>query len=232
MDSFVLNPVELEALRLSLKVSIVAVAGSMPLGILTAWILARVDFPGKTLLDVAIHLPLVLPPVVVGYGLLVLLGRRGIVGALLYHAAGISFAFNWEGAAVASGIVAFPLLVRAIRLSIEGVDQGLEAAARTLGASRARVFVTITTPLMMPGIIAGGILAFARSIGEFGATITFVGNIPGETRTLPLALYTFTQVPGGEYDAFRLCIISVFISVIALGVSELIAKRMIWRLRS
>ena len=184
MELFSLTPLEAEALRLSLWVSLWAVAGSLPLGILAAWVLARGNFPGKAVLDGIIHLPLVLPPVVIGYLLLVLLGRKGILGAALYNAFGISFAFNWKGAAVASAVVAFPLLVRAIRLSIDSVDQGLEAAARTLGAGPVRVFFTITIPLVVPGIITGVILGFARSLSEFGATITFVSNIPGETRTL------------------------------------------------
>lgn len=195
------------------------------MGILAAWVLARRNFPGKTLLDGLIHLPLVLPPVVIGYVLLVLLGRKGILGEILYRAFEISFAFNWKGAAVASAVVAFPLLVRAIRLSIESVDRGLEDAARTLGAGPTRVFLTITIPLVMPGILTGVILAFARSLGEFGATITFVSNIPGETRTLPLALYTLTQVPGGDAGAFRLCVISVIVAMLALMASELLAKR-------
>jgi molybdate transport system permease protein len=220
-----LTPLEAEALRLSLWVSLWAVAGSLPLGILAAWVLARGNFPGKTLLDGLIHLPLVLPPVVIGYALLVLLGRKGALGEALYEAFGISFAFNWKGAAVASAVVAFPLLVRAIRLSIEGVDQGLEAAARTLGAGPVRVFFTITIPLVVPGILTGVILAFARSLSEFGATITFVSNIPGETRTLPLALYTLTQVPGGDAGAIRLCIISVIVAMLALMASEILAKR-------
>lgn len=195
------------------------------MGILAAWVLARRNFPGKTLLDGLIHLPLVLPPVVIGYVLLVLLGRKGILGEVLYRTLGTSFAFNWKGAAVASAVVAFPLLVRAIRLSIESVDRGLEDAARTLGAGPTRVFFTITIPLVMPGILTGVILAFARSLGEFGATITFVSNIPGETRTLPLALYTLTQVPGGDAGAFRLCVISVIVAMLALMASELLAKR-------
>jgi len=172
-----------------------------------------------------IHLPLVLPPVVIGYVLLVLLGRKGMLGEALYRVFGISFAFNWKGAAVASAVVAFPLLVRAIRLSIEGVDQGLEAAARTLGAGPIRVFFTITIPLVVPGILTGVILAFARSLSEFGATITFVSNIPGQTRTLPLALYTLTQVPGGDAGALRLCVISVIVAMLALTASEVLARR-------
>ncbi len=225
MDLLSLTPLEAEALKLSLWVSIWAVAGSLPTGVLVAWVLARKNFPGKTLLDGLIHLPLVLPPVVIGYTLLVLLGRKGVLGEFLYNTFGITFAFNWKGAAVASAVVAFPLLVRAIRLSIESVDQGLEGAARTLGAGPLRVFFTITIPLVIPGILTGVILAFARSLSEFGATITFVSNIPGETRTLPLALYTLTQVPGGDAGAFRLCVISVIVAMVALMASDFLAKR-------
>jgi molybdate transport system permease protein len=231
MELLTLTPLEAEALRLSLWVSFWAVVASLPLGILAAWVLARGNFPGKTLLDGLIHLPLVLPPVVIGYMLLILLGRKGVLGEALYEALGISFAFNWKGAAVASAVVAFPLLVRAIRLSIESVDQGLEDAARTLGAGPVRVFLTITLPLTMPGILTGIILAFARSLSEFGATITFVSNIPGETRTLPLALYTLTQVPGGDTGALRLCAISVIVAMLALMASEILAKRVAARMK-
>lgn len=225
MELLILTPLEAEALRLSLWVSFWAVAASLPPGVLAAWVLARKNFPGKTLLDGLIHLPLVLPPVVIGYVLLILLGRKGLLGEALYSALGISFAFNWKGAAVASAAMAFPLLVRAIRLSLESVDQGLEAAARTLGARPARVFLTITIPLVVPGILTGVILAFARSLGEFGATITFVSNIPGETRTLPLALYSLTQVPGGDAGALRLCVISVIVAMLALMASEILTRR-------
>jgi molybdate transport system permease protein len=166
-----------------------------------------------------------------GYILLVVLGRKSLLGAWLYNVLGITFAFNWNGAAVASAVMAFPLLVRAVRLSVEGVDQGLEAAARTLGANSVRIFFTITLPIIMPGILTGVILAFARSLGEFGATITFVSNIPGETRTLPLALYTLTQVPGGEQGAFRLCVISVVLAMIALISSEVISRLLAARIR-
>ena len=231
MELLTLTPPEAEALRLSLWVSCWAVAGSLPIGILFAWLLARRNFPGKTFVDGAIHLPLVLPPVVIGYLLLVLLGRKGVIGGALHEALGISFAFNWKGAAVASAVVAFPLLVRAIRLSIETVDQGLEAAARTLGAGPVRVFFTITIPLVVPGILTGVILAFARSLSEFGATITFVSNIPGETRTLPLALYTLTQTPGGDAGAIRLCIISVIVAMLALMASEMLARRVTSRMK-
>lgn len=225
MNVLQLTTVETEALRLSLWISGWAVAGSLPSGILVAWILARLDFPGKNILDGIVHLPLVLPPVATGYLLLVLFGRRGPVGAFLYEQLGISIAFNWKGAAVAAAVMAFPLLVRAVRLSLESVDQGLESAARTLGARPVRVFFTVTLPLVIPGIITGAILAFARSLGEFGATITFVSNIPGQTQTLPLALYTFTQVPDGETGALRLCVLAVLIAMGALVLSEVLARR-------
>ncbi|MBI4963674.1 MAG: molybdate ABC transporter permease subunit [Desulfomonile tiedjei] len=231
MDVFGLSPLEKEALKLSLWVSGWAVAGSLPPGVFLAWLLARKSFPGKFLLDGLVHLPLVLPPVVMGYTLLVLLGRKGVLGAWLYDMFGITFAFNWKGAAIASAVMAFPLLVRAVRLSVEGVDQGLEAAARTLGAGPVRVFFSITLPLILPGVITGIILSFARSLSEFGATITFVSNIPGETRTLPLALYTLTQVPGGEEGAFRLCVISVALAMIALITSEILSRRLVSRVR-
>jgi molybdate transport system permease protein len=225
METFGLTPVEAEALRLSVKVSCWAVMGSLPLGIFVAWGLARFKFPGKTLVDGFIHLPLVIPPVVTGYILLVLMGKRGLVGSWLDRVFGIQIAFTWKGAALASAVMAFPLMVRAVRLSLEGMDQGLEAAARTLGAGPWRVFFTVTIPLIVPGILTGAILAFARSLGEFGATITFVSNIPGQTQTLPLALYTLTQVPGGETGAMRLCIISIVVALIALTASESLAKR-------
>ncbi|MDR3570115.1 MAG: molybdate ABC transporter permease subunit [Syntrophobacteraceae bacterium] len=225
MSWFSLTPVEIEALKLSLWVSGWAVAVSLPFGVLAAWMLARLKFPGKSVLDGLIHLPLVLPPVVVGYLLLVLFGSRGFLGQWLHKAFGITIIFTWKGAALASAVMAFPLLVRAVRLSIESVDRGLEAAARTLGAGPLRVFFTVTLPLMIPGVIAGGILAFARSLGEFGATITFVSNIQGETQTLPLALYTLTQVPGGEWAAMRLCIIAVVLGMAALVASEFLARR-------
>lgn len=225
MDFFRLTAVELEALRLSLWVSGWAVAASLPLGILTAWVLVRLRFPGKNVLDGLVHLPLVLPPVVTGYLLLVLLGRNGLIGALLKKHLGVTLAFNWKGAVLAAAVMSFPLLVRAVRLSLESVDRGLEAAARTLGAGPLRVFFTVTLPLMVPGIITGTILAFARSLGEFGATITFVSNIRGETQTLPLALYTLTQVPDGEAGAMRLCVLSVVVAMAALLCSEILARR-------
>jgi molybdate transport system permease protein len=220
-----LTDVEIQALRLSLWVSGWAVAVSLPMGILVAWILARLRFPGKNLLDGVVHLPLVLPPVVTGYLLLAGLGRNGLIGAALNKYFGIVLAFNWKGAVLAAAVMSFPLLVRAVRLSLESVDQGLEAAARTLGAGPLRVFFTVTLPLMVPGIITGLILAFARSLGEFGATITFVSNIRGQTQTLPLALYTLTQIPDGETGAMRLCILSVLIAMAALVCSEMLARR-------
>lgn len=226
-----LTDLEMEALFLSLRVSGWAVAVSLPVGVLTAWILARGRFPGKNILDGAVHLPLVLPPVVTGYVLLLLLGRNGVIGEWLYNYLGIVLAFNWKGAVLAAAVMSFPLLVRAVRLSLESVDQGLEAAARTLGAGPVRVFFTVTLPLMTPGIITGVILAYARSLGEFGATITFVSNIQGQTRTLPLALYTLTQVPGGETGAMRLCVLSVIIAMAALICSEILARRFAARLK-
>ncbi len=221
-----LTPVEIEALSLSMRVAFWSTLWSLPAGIAMAWLLARTDFPGKALVDVAVHLPLVVPPVVVGYVLLVLLGRRGVVGSWLYDVFGITIAFTWKGAAVASAVMAFPLVVRAIRLSIEAVDRRLEAAARTLGAGPVRVFFTVTLPLTAPGILVGAILGFARSLGEFGATITFVSNIPGQTRTLPIALYTLVQAPGGEEAALRLVALSVALAFAALLASELLARRL------
>ena len=229
---FTLTDVEIEALSLSLWVSTWAVVGSLPLGVLAAWVLARLEFRGKSILDGVIHLPLVLPPVVVGYLMLVTLGRAGPIGSVLYEWFGVTIAFTWKGAALASAVVAFPLMVRTIRLSLEAVDRGLEDAARTLGASPSRVFATVTVPLMAPGILAGTILAFARSLSEFGATITFVSNIPGETRTLPLALYNLTQVPGAELAAARLCAISVGVAFVTLLASEALARRMKCRMEA
>jgi molybdate transport system permease protein len=225
MALFDITPVEWDALRLSLWVSAWAVAGSLPLGIAAAWILARRTFPGKSILDGLIHLPLVLPPVVTGYLLLVLFGRRGPLGAWLHEHLNITLAFNWKGASLAAAVMAFPLMVRAVRLSLENIDLGLEAAARTLGAGPWRVFYSVTLPLAIPGIITGTILAFARSLGEFGATITFVSNIQGQTQTLPLALYTLTQMPGGEAGAIRLCIFAVVLAMLALVFSEILARR-------
>ena len=225
MGIFQLSLAELDAMALSLRVSSWSALLSLPLGVFMAWTLSRLDFPGKRLLDGFIHLPLVLPPVVIGYLLLVGFGRNGLIGSFLYRHFGLSFAFNWKGAVLAAAMMSFPLMVRAIRLSLDSVDRGVEAAARTLGAGPARVFFTVTLPLALPGVITGTVLAFARSLGEFGATIMFVSNIPGETQTLPLALYTFTQIPNGEEGAMRLCIIAVLIGMAALVCSELLAKR-------
>jgi molybdate transport system permease protein len=216
---------EWEVLRLSIKVALWSVAGSLPVALVVAHVLARCEFFGKSVFDAFVHLPLVLPPVVIGYFLLLLLGRRGPLGSLLNEYFGIVLSFRWTGAAVACGVMGFPLMVRAIRLSLEAVDEKLEAAARTLGASRLRVLATVTLPLALPGIITGVVLSFARSLGEFGATITFVSNIPGETRTLPLAIYTYTQVPTGDAHAMRLSLIAVAVSLIALLLSEILAKR-------
>jgi len=211
-------------LLLSLKVALVGLAASLPPAIAVAFVLARKRFPGKTLFDAFVHLPLVLPPVVVGYALLVFFGTQGPIGRLL-EPLGIVFAFRWTGAALAAAIMGFPLLVRAIRLAMEAVDPRIEAAARTLGASRTRVFFTVTMPLSVSGIVTGALLSFARALGEFGATITFVSNIPGETRTLPLAIYTFTQVPGGDAQAMRLALFSVALSLAALAFSEWLVRR-------
>lgn len=220
----ILSDLEWQAVALSLQVSLLAVICSLPFGILFAWILVRCRFPGKALLDSLIHLPLVLPPVVVGYLLLIALGRRGFIGSWLWDLFGISFAFSWRGAALASAVIAFPLMVRAIRLALDAVDIKLEQAARTLGAGRFRVFMTITLPLTLPGIIAGTVLAFARSLGEFGATITFVSNIPGETRTIPLAMYTLIETPGAEGAAARLCVIAIVLALASLLASEWLAR--------
>ena len=219
------TPAETEALLLSLRVAVWSVLGSLPPAIAIAWLLARTRFPGHALLNGLLHLPLVVPPVVIGYLLLVFLGRRGPGGVFLENVFGITLGFTWQGAAVASAIVAFPLMLRAIRQSIEAVDRRLEQAARTLGASSTNAFCTVTLPLIVPGVFAGMVLSFARSLGEFGATITFVSSIPGETRTLPLALYAATQVPGGEPQATRLVIISVALAMIALVGSEWLARR-------
>ncbi len=220
-----LSPEEWTAVALSLRISLVATFVSLPLGIAVALALARGRFPGKQLLNGIVHLPLIMPPVVTGYLLLIVLGRRGTVGAILDQWFGIVLAFKWTGAAVAAGVMAFPLMVRAIRLAIEAVDPKLEQAAATLGANRLWTFVFVTLPLILPGIIAGAILAFAKAMGEFGATITFVSNIPGQTQTLPSAIYAFLQVPGGDGPAFRLVLISVFVAVSALLVSEVVATR-------
>jgi molybdate transport system permease protein len=219
------TPTELEALSLSLKVAAWSVAITLPFGLFTAWLLARKRFYGHALLNGIVYLPLVLPPVVIGFFLLAMFGRQGPAGAFLYDTLGITVAFTWQGAAIAAAIMAFPLMVRAIRLSFENVDSRLEAAARTLGASPLRVFYSITLPLISPGILAGIILAFARSLGEFGATITFVSNIPGETSTLPLAIFSLIQTPGGDAGALRLVILSIALALAALLLSEYLAYK-------
>jgi molybdate transport system permease protein len=220
-----LSAEEVTVLLLSLRIAAASVVASLPLAIACAWILARKQFAGKAVFDALVHLPLVLPPVVIGYLLLVGLGKNGFVGKPLFDAFGFVFAFRWTGAALAAAVMGFPLMVRAIRLSIEAVPQKLEAAAQTLGASKTRVLFTITLPLALPGIVAGVLLAFARSLGEFGATITFVSNIPGETQTLPLAIYSLTQSPGQEAALWRLCALSIVLSIAALVLSEWLTRR-------
>lgn len=220
-----LTPTEIVALRLSLQVALTAVAFSLPLAVFVAWLLSRFEFPGKTLLDAVVHLPLVLPPVVIGYFLLVLFGTKGPIGGWLYDVLGIRLIFTRSGAALAAAVMSFPLLVRAIRLALEAVDRRLEAAARTLGASRLDVFTTVTLPLMLPGILSGCVIAFAAALGDFGATITFVGNVEGETQTLSLAIYSLTQSPGGDAAALRLVLISLTLALAALFVSEWLARR-------
>ena len=227
----ILTAEEWEILGLSLKVALWSVVGSLPPAVAVAAVLARANFPAKRVLDAIVHLPLVLPPVVIGYFLLLLFGRRGPVGEFLEQYFGIVLSFRWTGAAVAAAVMGFPLMVRAIRLSLDAVDEKLEAAARTLGAGSLLIFATVTLPLMLPGIITGVLLSFARSLGEFGATITFVSNIPGETRTLPLAIYTFTQVPGGDAQALRLSIVAILLSIAALLFSESLARRATRRLK-
>jgi molybdate transport system permease protein len=225
-----MTPTEWTAIRLSLRVAAVATVVATPLGIALAWLLARRSFWGKSLLDALIHLPLVLPPVVTGYLLLLTFGRRGAIGGWLAEHLGIVFAFRWTGAALACGVMAFPLLVRPIRLSIEAVDQKLEQAAETLGAGPLWVFVTVTLPLASPGILAGMVLGFAKAIGEFGATITFVSNIPGETQTISSAIYSLIQTPDGDPAALRLVVVSAVIAMAALIGSEWFARRATARL--
>jgi molybdate transport system permease protein len=220
-----LSSEEVGIILLSLKIAFWSVTLSLPWAFAVAYLLARMDFPGKTLVDAFVHLPLVLPPVVIGFALLTLFGKRGIVGAALYDWFGIVVAFKWTGAALASAIMGFPLMVRAIRLSLAAIDRKLETAARTLGAGPWRVLCTVTLPLAVPGIATGILLSFARSLGEFGATITFVSNIPGETQTLPLAIYTLTQSPGMDAQAWRLSLFAVILSVGALATSEWLARR-------
>ena len=216
---------EWQIMGLSLRVACWSVLASLPFAIATAYVLARGNFPGKSLFDALVHMPLVLPPVVIGYFLLLTFGRRGAVGEWLYDWFGITLAFRWTGAALACAVMGFPLLVRAIRLSFEAIDPKLEQAAQTLGAGLLGRFFAVTLPLALPGVITGVLLSFARSLGEFGATITFVSNIPGETRTLPLAIYTLTQVPGGDAQAMRLCVLAVVLSLAALLVSETLVRR-------
>ncbi len=216
---------ELGIVALSLRVAVLSVLLSLPLAVIVAYVLARAEFPGKMLVDAAVHLPLVVPPVVVGFALLVVFGKRGPVGSWLNDWFGIVFAFRWTGAALAAAVMGFPLMVRAIRLSLDSMDRRLETAAKTLGGSALWVFASITLPLALPGIVTGVLLSFARSLGEFGATITFVSNIPGETETLPLAIYAFTQVPGGDAQALRLSLLSVALSVAALVASEWTTRR-------
>lgn len=227
---FDISPAEWTAIELSLRVAVVATLVSTPLGIAVAWLLARREFWGKALLDAAIHLPLVLPPVVTGYLLLLSFGRRGPIGSLLADCCGIVFSFRWTGAALACGVMSFPLLVRPMRLSIEAIDRKLEQAAGTLGAAPWQVFLTVTLPLALPGIVGGMILGFAKALGEFGATITFVSNIPGETQTISSAIYSLIQTPNGDAAALRLMIVSVIIAVGALIASEFFTRRALRRL--
>ncbi len=227
---FGLSEAEWAAVLLSLQVATWATALSLPAGIAVAYLLARCEFWGKQVLNGLVHLPLILPPVVTGYLLLLFFGRRGIGGQFLEQAFGVVLAFRWTGAVLAAAVMAFPLMVRAIRLSIEAVDPRLEAAAATLGANRAWTFLVVTLPLIAPGIVAGAILAFAKAMGEFGATITFVSNIPGQTQTLPSAIYTFTQVPGGDAGAIRLTLVAVAVAMTALLASEFVARRVAARI--
>ncbi|PNH86318.1 molybdate ABC transporter permease subunit [Vibrio diazotrophicus] len=225
-----LSDYELTALLLSLKVAAYAVVWLLPVGVILGWVLARKEFVGKSVLDSLIHLPLVLPPVVIGYLLLISMGRRGVIGSWLYDWFGVSFSFSWRGAVLACVVVSLPLMVRAIRLSVESIDIKLEQAAKTLGASPIKVFFTITLPLTLPGVITGVMLAFARSLGEFGATISFVSNIPEETQTIPLAMFTFLETPGEEMAAARLCVISIVIALLSLLTSEWVSRRVRRRL--
>ncbi len=220
-----LTPDEWSAIALSIKVAVVSVLASLPFAIAVAYGLARYSFPGKSLLNSLVHLPLVVPPVVTGYVLLLWFGKKGVIGAFLASSLGFEFSFRWTGAALASAVMAFPLVVRAIRLSFEAVDRNMEEMAADLGAHPLMVFRTVTFPLALPGVLAGMVLGFAKSMGEFGATITFVSNIPGETQTLPSAIYSYTQVPGGDAQVLRLTLIAVAISFAALLASEVLARR-------
>jgi molybdate transport system permease protein len=227
----ILSPEEFVAVRLSLWVALWATLGSLPFGIAVAWLLARKRFWGKSVVDALVHLPLVLPPVVTGYLLLLSFGRRGFIGSFLDQHFGIVFSFRWTGAALACAVMGFPLMVRSIRLSIEGVDRKLEGAAATLGAGGLWVFAAVTLPLAAPGVLAGMVLAFAKALGEFGATITFVSAIPGETQTISAAIYALTQAPGGDAAALRLVVVSALIAFASLLVSEWLARRLQARVR-
>jgi molybdate transport system permease protein len=220
-----LSPAEWTAVELSLRIAIVATAWALPFGVAIGWLLARKNFWGKTLVDGLVFLPLVLPPVVTGYLLLIWFGRRGLIGGFLDDHFGIVFSFRWTGAALACGVMGFPLMVRPIRLAFEAIDRRLEDAAATLGANRILVFLTVTLPLALPGVIAGVLLCFARALGEFGATITFVSNIPGETQTISAAIYTLTQIPGGDAEAGRLVLVAIVLALAALIASEWLARR-------
>lgn len=222
-----LSPFEQQAIILSLKVAFFALLWLIPIGIGLGWLLSRKQFWGKSLLDAFIHLPLILPPVVIGYLLLITFNKKGVLGAPLYDWFGIDFSFNWKGAVLASVVVSMPLIVRAIRLGFDGVDKKLEQAAMTLGASPLKIFLTVTLPLTLPAIISGSILAFARSLGEFGATITFVASIPGETQTIPLAMFNFIEVPGMEFEAARLCLISIVLALASMLISNKLTQRFI-----
>lgn len=224
MSIWPLTPMEIEALRLSVRIAAWSTLVSLPLAVVAAFVLARFRFWGKDVLNSLLHMPLVLPPVVTGYLLLLLLGRRGVVGAWLEQTFGLIFAFRWTGAVVAASVVAFPLMVRPIRLSLEAIDQRLESAAMTLGANRLWTWLTITLPLSLPGMVVGAILGFTRSLGEFGATITFVSNIPDQTQTLSLAIHSALQVPGGEPRAMRLTLIIVLVTIVALVASEMLGR--------
>lgn len=221
-----MSDIERQALWLSLQVALAAVALAMPIALALAWTLARARFPGKVVLEAVVNLPLVLPPVVIGYALLVTFGRHGPLGRWLYESFGWQFVFTFRGAVLAAAVMALPLMVRAMRQALEAVDRGLEAAARTLGANRALVFTSITLPLMMPGLLSGAVLGFAASLGEFGATITFVSNVPGQTQTLPLAIYSALQQPGGDEAAARLVLWSVLLAVVALALAQWGHRRM------
>ena len=222
---FDLSPADWTAIELTIRISVVATICALPFGLGFGWLLARKKFWGKSVLDGLVHLPLVMPPVVTGYLLLISFGRKGPIGALLYEYLGIVFSFRWTGAALACGVMGFPLMVRPIRLALEAIDRKLEDAASTLGANRGLVFLTVTLPLALPGIIAGVVLCFARALGEFGATITFVSNIPGETQTISAAIFTLTQVPGGDAAAGRLVLVSIALAFAALFASEWLSRR-------